>query len=137
MHFLGPEIPENFHMVIIDVSDFSRTEEILGKVQVSGEQRCTHCDLPVCSRRKPSQSRKASGLINTEISKSWCRKASFENLAFTRTTNLCIKRVVLNKYTAVRQSGPYQSIWTHNSSLPVHFIYTLADCTAVCGKRNA
>ena len=52
----GTDTAEHFNVVVMYVSDFSHTKEVLGRVQVTAEQGCALCDLPASTWQKPQES---------------------------------------------------------------------------------
>ena len=52
----GADTAEHFNVVVMYVSDFSHTKEVLGRVQVTAEQGCALCDRPASTWQKPQES---------------------------------------------------------------------------------
>ena len=62
MKVAGAEAVERFNVVILYVSDFSHSKEVLGRVHVTAEKGCCLCDRPASTWQKPQQTGHTSNL---------------------------------------------------------------------------
>ena len=62
-------VEETINVVVMYVCDFSHTKEILGRVQVTADQGCPHCDRPSCEWHKHQIN--SSGMSNLGKPRDW------------------------------------------------------------------